>query len=111
MTADNGEPGASQLYPSESVRPLQDREQLRRNSRQPGDESHLLGHSHCLLPRGAQVHHPQRGAQGRLSDPDSIRSVDPDPYSESGSRRAKITHKSRKKTRNFNVLKWWMYFF
>ncbi len=29
-------------------------------------------------------------------DPDSIRSVDPDPYSESGSgsRRAKITHKS-----------------
>ncbi len=31
-------------------------------------------------------------------DPDSIRSVDPDPdpYSESGSRRAKITHKSRK---------------
>jgi hypothetical protein len=28
-------------------------------------------------------------------DPDSIRSVDPDPYSEfgSGSRRAKITHK------------------
>jgi hypothetical protein len=31
-------------------------------------------------------------------DPDSIRSVDPDPYSESGSgsRRAKMTHKSRK---------------
>ncbi len=70
MTADNGEPGASQLYPSESVRPLQDREQLRRNSRQPGDESHLLGHSHCLFPRRAQVHHPQRGTQGRASDPD-----------------------------------------
>ncbi len=36
-------------------------------------------------------------------DSDSIRSVDPDPYSESGSgsRRAKITHKSRKKSRNF----------
>jgi hypothetical protein len=36
----------------------------------------------------------------RVLDPDSIRSVDPDPdpYSESrsGSRRAKITHKSRK---------------
>ncbi len=36
----------------------------------------------------------------RVSDPDSIRSVDPDldPYPESGSgsRRAKITHKSRK---------------
>ena len=33
----------------------------------------------------------------RVSDPDSIRSVDPDPYSESGSREAKMTHKSRKK--------------
>jgi hypothetical protein len=32
--------------------------------------------------------------------PDSIRSVDPDPYSESGSRRAKMTQKSRKKLRN-----------
>jgi hypothetical protein len=30
-------------------------------------------------------------------DPDSIRSVDPDPESGSGSRRAKMTHKSRKK--------------
>jgi hypothetical protein len=28
-------------------------------------------------------------------NPDSIRSVDPDPYSESGSRRAKITHKNK----------------
>jgi hypothetical protein len=39
----------------------------------------------------------------RVSDPDSIRSVDPDPYSESGSvsRRAKMTHKRRKKFRNF----------
>ncbi len=34
-------------------------------------------------------------------DPDSIWSVDPDPDSESGSRRAKITHKSRKKFKNF----------
>jgi hypothetical protein len=33
------------------------------------------------------------------TDPDSIRSVDPDPDSESrsGSRRAKMTHKNRKK--------------
>jgi hypothetical protein len=33
------------------------------------------------------------------TDPDSIGSVDPDPYSESGSgsKRAKMTHKSRKK--------------
>jgi len=100
MTADNGEPGASQLYPSEPVRPLQDREQLWRDTRQPGDQPHLLGHSHRLFSRRAQVHHPQRGAQGRVSDPDSIRSLDPYPvpYSESGSgsRRAKITHKSRK---------------
>ncbi len=36
-------------------------------------------------------------------DPESIRSVDPDPDSESasGSRRAKMTHKNRKKFRNF----------
>jgi hypothetical protein len=35
---------------------------------------------------------------GSELDPDSIGSVDPDPYSESGSgsRRAKMTHKSRK---------------
>jgi hypothetical protein len=39
----------------------------------------------------------------RVPDPDSIRSVDPDPFSESGSgfRSAKMTHKSRKKFRNF----------
>jgi hypothetical protein len=38
-------------------------------------------------------------------DPDEIRSVDPDPYSESnygsGSRRAKMTHKKVEKIRNF----------
>jgi hypothetical protein len=32
----------------------------------------------------------------RVSDSDSIRSMDQDPYSESGSRRAKMTHISRK---------------
>ncbi len=40
----------------------------------------------------------------RSVDPDSVRSVDPDPFSESGSgsRRAKMTHKRRrKKFRNF----------
>jgi hypothetical protein len=41
-------------------------------------------------------------------DPDSIRSVDPDPDSESGSgsRRAKMTHKRRKKCKSscFEVL-------
>ncbi len=42
---------------------------------------------------------------GSVLDPDSIRSVEPDPYPESrsgsGSRRAKMTHKSRKKFGNF----------
>jgi hypothetical protein len=46
-----------------------------------------------------------------VSDPDSIRSVDLYPDSESGSRWAKITHKIRKKLRNFDVLKCWMFSF
>jgi hypothetical protein len=29
----------------------------------------------------------------------------------SGSRRAKMTHKNRKKVKNFHVLKCWMFFF
>jgi hypothetical protein len=37
--------------------------------------------------------------EGRVSD--SIRPVDPDQESGSGSRRAKMTHKSRKKFKNF----------
>jgi hypothetical protein len=39
-------------------------------------------------------------------DQDSIRSVDSDPYSESGSgyRRAKMNHKRRKKIQKFHVL-------
>jgi hypothetical protein len=41
-------------------------------------------------------------------DPDSIGSVDTDPDSESGSRRAKMTHKSRKKLVKVHVLKCWM---
>jgi hypothetical protein len=36
-------------------------------------------------------------------DPDSIGSADPDLYSESGSRRAKMTHKIEK-IKKFNVL-------
>jgi hypothetical protein len=43
----------------------------------------------------------QEGKNYQVADPDSIRSVDPDPNSESGSRRAKMTHKSRTKLRNF----------
>jgi hypothetical protein len=48
----------------------------------------------------------------RVSDPDSIRSVDPDPYLESGSgsRRAKITRKSRK-IKKYHFLKCWMFSF
>jgi hypothetical protein len=48
--------------------------------------------------------------RGRVSDPDpdSIGPVDPDPDSESGSRRAKMTHKSRKKFVKVHVLKCWM---
>ncbi len=45
---------------------------------------------------------------GSVLDPYSIGSVDPDPYSESGSRRAKVTHKSRKKLVKVHVLKCWM---
>ena len=55
---------------------------------------------------------------GRVVDPDpepdlySMGSVDPDPYSESGtgsgSMRAKMTHKSRKKLVKVHVLKCWM---
>jgi hypothetical protein len=41
-------------------------------------------------------------------DPDLIGPVDPDPDSESGSRRAKMTHKSRKKFVKVHVLKCWM---
>jgi hypothetical protein len=49
----------------------------------------------------------------RVAAPDSIWSVDPDPYSESGSgsRRAKMIHKSKKKFKKFHVLKGWMFFF
>ncbi len=36
-----------------------------------------------------------------VSDPDSIRSVDPDPDSEFGSRRANMPHKNREKLRIF----------
>jgi hypothetical protein len=50
---------------------------------------------------------------GSVLDPDSIRSVDPDPYLEfgSGSRKAKMEHKSRKKLKKFHVLKFWMFSF
>jgi hypothetical protein len=42
-----------------------------------------------------------QGIYFSISNPDSIRSTDPDPESGPGSRRAKITHKNGKKVRNF----------
>jgi hypothetical protein len=51
--------------------------------------------------------------RGSDPDQDSIRSVDPDPYSESRSRsrRAKIINKSSKKLRNFMLMKCWTFSF
>ncbi len=46
----------------------------------------------------------------RFLDLDSIRTVDQDPESGSGSRRAKMTHKNRKKFRKF-ILKCLMFSF
>jgi hypothetical protein len=43
---------------------------------------------------------PTKQCFGTRLDPDSIRSVDPDPDSKSGSRRANMTHKKSKKLRN-----------
>jgi hypothetical protein len=56
---------------------------------------------------------PHGSGSGAELDPDSIGSVDPDSESGSGSgsRRAKITHKSRKKLRNFMFMKCWMFYF
>ncbi len=59
-------------------------------------------HLNKLKTKGAEqfLNYQKQGFGSRSGlDPDSIRSVDPDPYSESGSgsRRAKMTHKSRKK--------------
>ncbi len=60
----------------------------------------------CLLQGCGSV-----SGSGSELNPDSIGSVDPDPYSGSGSRMAKITHKSRKKIKKFHVLKCWMFSF
>jgi hypothetical protein len=43
-------------------------------------------------------------------DPDSIKSVDPDLESGSGSRRAKMTHK-KETIQKCYILKCWMFFF
>ncbi len=63
-----------------------------------GERCVLLVQLPQLLPRLVQGF-----GSGSGLNPDSIRSVHPDPgpYSESGSRRAKMTHKSTKKLRNF----------
>ncbi len=62
-----------------------------------------------LLPRSAFLCRFFQGCgSGSVLDPYSIGSVDPDPYSESGSRRAKMTQKSRKKLVKVHVFKCWM---
>jgi hypothetical protein len=58
----------------------------------PPEEYHALNQG-CRSGSGS--------VSGSGLDPDSIESVDPDPDSESGYRRAKITHKSRKKFKKF----------
>ena len=69
------------------------------------------GHFDVLFLVAHIIADPDPGS-GSVLDPYSIGSVDPDPYSESGSgsgsRRAKITHKSRKKLVKVHVLKCWM---
>jgi hypothetical protein len=66
-------------------------------------------HPSGLMGLKSSVVDPDPGS-GSVLDPYSIGSVDPDPYSESGSgsRRAKMTHKSRKKMVKVHVLKCWM---
>jgi hypothetical protein len=60
-----------------------------------------------FLLRYNETLHLKQGCESGL-DPDSLGSVDPDPDSGSGSRRAKMTHKSRKKFVKVHVLKCWM---
>jgi hypothetical protein len=51
-----------------------------------------------LVRVSTRVADPDQGCgSGSRLDPDSTGSVDPDPDPESGSRRAKMTHKSSKK--------------
>jgi hypothetical protein len=67
-----------------------------------------LPHLHTTTARSNGSPSDQGFGSGSGLDPDSIRSVDPDPYLESGSgsRRAKMTNKSRKKFKSscFEVL-------
>jgi hypothetical protein len=58
-------------------------------------------------PLCSRVVDPDPGSGSGL-DPYSIGSVDPDPDSESGSRRAKMTHKSRQQFVKVHILKCWM---
>jgi hypothetical protein len=61
-----------------------------------------LGNVQCIkLLLGVCNTKEQGCGSGFQLDPDSIGSVDPYPYSESGSRMAKMNYKSRKNLRNF----------
>jgi hypothetical protein len=66
------------------------------SSRQADSPTFFLYYSFYVKEHICRI---QGCGSGSILDPDSIRSVDP--YSESGSRRAKMTHKSRKDSRNF----------
>ncbi len=68
--------------------------------------------SGSLIPDPKEIFrgHSQGCGSGSQLDPDSIASVDPDPYSESGYRRANDPQK-QKKFQKFHVLKCWMFSF
>jgi hypothetical protein len=70
--------------------------------------------THTQVPY--HTHHTQafltkKFVQSSVSDPGSIRSVDPDSEYGSGSRRAKMNHKNGKKFEKVNVLQCWMFSF
>jgi Ca2+ transporting ATPase len=53
-----------------------------------------------IMDRAVEYGTGRQQCFGSGLDPDSIKSVDPDPYSESGSKRAKITYKVTKVEKN-----------
>jgi hypothetical protein len=71
-----------------------------------------------MLVQMSELRHLTAGFGIRIRmDPHQFELLDPDPDphsncgSGSGSRRAKMTHKNRKKVQNFHVLRCWMFSF
>jgi hypothetical protein len=83
------------------------RAKMTHKSRKKIKKFHVYPQAYRRFQARSAIPFVQGFGSGSVLDPDSIRSVDLDPYSESrsgsGSRRAKMTHKSRKKLRNFMV--------